>query len=306
MGFAFQEQGVPVLDESRCTSCLRCAEICPTDTLAVEDGRVRVARRSFMGCIGCGHCMMVCGEDAIRVRGRRIDASDLAPLTGRGATFPELDALMLRRRSARRFTPQPVEHDRLVRILSAASCAPMGIPPTEVGVVVVEGREQVQEFASTVVELFRRTERSLGPLMLAFLRPFMRAEEHRALREFVRPLFREIVAARDEGQDVLFYDAPALIVFHSGAGADRADAAIACTYAMLAAEALGLGSCMIGTLGVLDRHPRVARDLGIPEGRKTALGLVIGHSPVVWERGIRRKWASERWSPLAPALGFPA
>lgn len=295
MGFQFHEQGAPVIDEASCTNCLRCAENCPTETLAVEDGRVRIARRNFMGCIGCGQCMMVCAEKAIRVTGRRIDPSDLVDLPPARASFEGLDALLVGRRSVRRFAPAPVSSDDLRRVLGAASSAPMGIPPTEVGVVVFSQRDAVHAFAEDVVACFRQTDRSLGPVMLALMRPFLGAEDHRALKEFVKPLFAKIVEAWDDGQDVLFYEAPAAIVFHRGPGADPADVGIACTYAMLAAHALGLGTCMIGTLSVLDRFPAIRRKIGAPEGHRVGLGLVLGHPAVSWERGIRRKWASERW-----------
>ncbi len=291
MAYTFAEHAVPVVDDARCTACGECAVVCPTRTLEMRDGRVDVATRTFMGCIGCGHCMMTCPEEAIAVTGRRIDPADLVRPRGTPASFDQLDALFVGRRSVRRYAAAEVGDADLRRILEAASCAPMGIPPTEVGVAVVRGRENVRAFAAETIACFRRTNRAMGPFVLAAMRPFLGAEGYRTFRDFVRPLFDKIAAEWDAGRDVLFYDAPALMVFHRGPMGDPADPAIAATYAMLAAHAMGLGTCLIGTLGVLDRFPTIARSLGVPDGNKIGLGLTIGHPAVTFERGIRRRWA---------------
>ncbi len=48
------------------------------------------------------------------------------------------------------------------------------------------------------------------------------------------------------GINYVTYDAPATIYFYGSPYCDYADPIIAATYAMLAAESLGLGTCMIG------------------------------------------------------------
>jgi nitroreductase/NAD-dependent dihydropyrimidine dehydrogenase PreA subunit len=296
MGFQFQEQAAVTVDADACTDCARCAAICPTETLVVENGRIKVARRNFMGCIGCGHCMLVCESGAIRVSGRRLDASDLVDLPGERASFAALDALMLARRSVRRFARLEVDGDTIRKILSAASTAPMGIPPTDVGVIVFDNRAKVREFTGDVIACFRRTSRFFSPLVLVAMRPFVGSSGYRSLKDFVKPLLDLIAARWDAGEDALFYEAPAVLLFHHGPFADPADASIAATYAMLAAQSLGLGTCMIGTMAVLDHHAVVKRKIGVPEGHKISLALILGHPAVAWERGVRRRWSSVRWA----------
>ena len=49
-----------------------------------------------------------------------------------------------------------------------------------------------------------------------------------------------------QGVDWFFYDAPLALYFYASPYADPADPLIPATYAMLAGESLGLGTCMLG------------------------------------------------------------
>lgn len=55
----------------------------------------------------------------------------------------------------------------------------------------------------------------------------------------------------DEGENWLTYFASLAMYFHVSPYTDNADPYIPATYAMLAAQSLGLGSCMLGIPNVL-------------------------------------------------------
>jgi hypothetical protein len=129
-------------------------------------------------------------------------------------------------------------------------------------------------------------------LVLALLRPFLKQATYRQLRSFILPLGRDIVAANKRGEDKVLYDAPTALLFHVSPYADAADAVIACTYAMIAAEALGLGSCMIGCVAPpLSRNRKLCAKHGIPAGHKPALVLILGHPAVSYRRAVRRRFS---------------
>ena len=79
---------------------------------------------------------------------------------------------MRARRSIRKFQDKPVPAELLDRIVGAAATAPMGIPPTEVGVVVLPDRERVAALAHDAAKGYAGMLRFLGrPWQLALLRP---------------------------------------------------------------------------------------------------------------------------------------
>ncbi len=51
------------VDATRCTGCGACVEVCPTEAIALVEGKARVDEEI---CIGCGACADECPEDAIQ------------------------------------------------------------------------------------------------------------------------------------------------------------------------------------------------------------------------------------------------
>jgi NAD-dependent dihydropyrimidine dehydrogenase PreA subunit len=56
---------LPVLDETRCTGCGDCVEVCPADCLAM-DGPVPWLPRP-LACVSCSLCVLVCPAEALRL-----------------------------------------------------------------------------------------------------------------------------------------------------------------------------------------------------------------------------------------------
>ena len=287
----YHEAGTVEIDEDACKLCGQCAAICPADVLSMDDGHIRVHNDSPFGCIACGHCMMACPEGSITVTGRGLSPHDLLTLPPREqmATADGLAALMQSRRSVRHFKDREVAPDLLERIIEMAASGPMGIPPWDVGCVIVRGRGKVGELAAEVIKGYEGFLKIFRPWVLAVMRPFMRRATHDQFRDFILPLARTYVRRHREGRDVLFWDAPAVLIFHHSPYAESTDAAIACTYAMLAAESLGLGSTIIGGAPpILQRNKRLCKDLGIPDGHTPAFALIVGHPAIHFKRAVRR------------------
>jgi nitroreductase/NAD-dependent dihydropyrimidine dehydrogenase PreA subunit len=283
--------GIPVIDRDSCSDCGSCIEACPVGVLSRSDDGVRVDGSAGFGCIACAHCMMVCPNGSIAVSGRGLSASDLVDLSGEAPATPEqVEALFRARRSVRRFRDEEVSPEAIARIVAAASSAPMGIPPWEVGVVVFRGKDKVRALAAdtarTYASLLKFVDHRVTKVLL---RPFLKAATWHQLKTFILPLGQEIVRHWKAGEDKVLYRAPAALLFHTSPYADSADAFIACTYAMIAAESMGLGACMIGCLAPpLARRRDLLAKYGVPEGHKPAIVLILGHPSVNFRRGVRR------------------
>jgi nitroreductase/NAD-dependent dihydropyrimidine dehydrogenase PreA subunit len=285
--------GLPVVDAETCSHCGLCVEACPVGVLSLGSERIEVDTSTGFGCIACAHCAMVCPSESITVTGRDLVADDLEPLPERAQpSMEQLEALFRTRRSIRTFKPDPVPGELLERIITAASRAPMGIPPWEVGVVAYRSRERVRELAQDTAKAYGTLLAFMDRAPVRFLmRLFMKKAVFRRMDGFLLPLGREIVGAQARGEDKVLYDAPAALLFSHSPHADAADAVIACTYAMLAAEALGLGSCMIGCLPpVLARRKDLMAKHGIPAGQTPALVLILGYPATTFLRGVRRRF----------------
>ncbi len=291
----YREAGTVHVDPATCTQCGQCVAICPAEVLKMQDGRVQISRDSPFECIACGHCMMTCPEGSIRVTGRGLSPGDLIPLPSRPdiASASGLANLMAVRRSVRRFKDQAVDPALLDRVVEMATSAPMGVPPWDVGCVIIRGRQNVRDLAAKVVTGYEEFLRVFRPWVLGLMRPFMGRAKYEQFRSFIRPLAEMYVNGRRQGRDLVFYDAPAVLLFHHSPYADPVDAAIACTYAMLAAESLGLGTTIIGGAPpIIQRNRALCRQLGVPEGNTPALAMIVGHPAVQFRRCVRRHFSS--------------
>jgi len=79
---------IPEIDESRCTHCGRCAEICAYNALAVVKDAVLVFPDL---CHSCGGCRLLCPEEAIREVGKRIGVIASGRAGGMKFTHGRLD-----------------------------------------------------------------------------------------------------------------------------------------------------------------------------------------------------------------------
>ncbi len=288
----YHETGTVTIDGHTCKKCGRCAEVCPADVLIRTDDCITVSTESPLGCIACGHCMMVCPQSAITVTGRGISPADLLPRPQKNDLPPadSLEALFRSRRSVRFFTDRVVEPALIEKILDTAAAGPMGIPPWDVGCASVLGRRKIQELAAAVISGYEKFLKTFRPF-LGLMRPFMRRSTYDQFKYFILPLADIYVTGHHSGRDMLFYNAPALMIFHHSPYSGQVDATIACTQAMLAAETLGLGTTIIGGAPpIMQRNRQLCSQYGIPPGSTPALAMILGYPAVEFRRAVRRRF----------------
>jgi len=296
----YHETGKLSVDREHCTLCGVCVKNCGVEVLQIKDKAVQQVDAGF-GCISCGHCMMVCPQGCLTISGRNLSAEDLQPLPPQEARADAeaLKNLFVARRSVRQFSDRTVEPELIEQVIAMASSAPMGIPPWDVGVVTINGFDAVRELAGEVVQGYRGMLKLFRPGVLKMMRPVMGQVKNDQFSDFIVPLAHKYVEAWEEGRDTVFWGAPAVLLFHYSAYAGEPDAVIACTYAMLAAESLGLGSCVIGGAPpILQRNKVLSARLGIPPDNKLALALVLGFSTVPFKKAIVRRFSHDQGAGL--------
>lgn len=169
-----------------------------------------------------------------------------------------LDAIHARR-SVRSYAPEPVDRTTVLALLRAAVRAPTAVHQEPWAFVVLQDPSALKRLSDRAKPLFAE-------------------EAHRAhldrgghlLDVFASPEFN------------IFYDAGTLIVICAKPMGPFvvADCWLAAENLMLAACAMGLGTCVIGSAVPALNTPQVKAELGIPAGLTAVAPLIVG-----WPRG---------------------
>lgn len=286
------------IHREKCTGCGLCVSVCKDFSLKIEDRKVRAADNPCFGCIGCGHCMAICPSDAIEIHGRTLSPDDLFDLPDKekAASYDALLALLQRRRSIREFEDKPVGNDLIQKILDAAQTAPMGLPPSDVNVLVLSSKEKVRAFAEDFCAYLEGMKWFVSDWFLSLMRPFWGKTNDDLFRGFVKPLFRVYTENMRAGINLVNYDAPLAMYFYGSPYSDPADPIVAATYSMIAGETLGLGTCMLGAVHPLIQKGKRAKQFreahGIRYASQEGLFVIFGYPQVRYKKGVRRTFAS--------------
>ena len=287
-----------IIDESKCNGCGLCVSVCKDFSLEIKDNKARVADSPFFGCIGCGHCMAICPKDAIKIEGRCISSDDLEKIQASKNTagYDDLLRLLRKRRSIREFRERDVEKKIINRIIEAASTAPMGLPPSDVNILVLDSVKKVRAFSFDFCDYLGKMQWLISKPFLTVMRPFWGKENSEVFKSFVKPMFKAFTEGRKKGENLVLYDAPLAFYFYGSPYSDPADPVVAATYAMIAAESMGLGSCMIGSIHPLIQNGREARrfreEHGIRCRSREGIFVVMGYPAVKYRYSIKRTFAN--------------
>lgn len=272
------------IEEGKCIACGDCAAVCP-ENFRLEEAKVRVLVEG--NCRLCGHCLAVCPAGAIDHPG--LD----------GTRFPELPAALplspatlhtfLRsRRSCRVFAAQEVSREDLESLVDIARYAPTGHNSQNFEFLVIRDRELVRE-------LGRRTAAFFGHLHKLLTAPGVELppwlQTHLAG-------FRLNWEYAQAGKDRIFRDAPALILVHAPSEniSSAQNCHLAMAHIMLQAQAMGLGTCIIGYfLFAAEKDPGVLQGLEVPAGHKVFTCCTVGVPRVVFRRLVERRPPKVRW-----------
>lgn len=286
-----------VVDKEKCTKCGVCIEACDNYLKSGEEGfpTSKNLEDSLFGCIQCGNCMMKCPTEAIEIVGEDIDKNHIRPMPQELPDYDTLNGLFLKRRSIRKYKADEISKEDIDKIIASAATSAVSIPPSEVKVLVLQGRKKVQELAKDLSDEIKHAQKILTPFALNLMKIFIGEAKYKVMKDFVVPLCEETAKRLEIGEDVLFYDAPCVMIFYGSELIDAEDMIIAATNATIAAESLGLGTCFIGTAGhFLNTSSKLRKKYGILKGEKVGTTFILGVPDVKYLRTFQRNFKEVR------------
>jgi nitroreductase/NAD-dependent dihydropyrimidine dehydrogenase PreA subunit len=285
------------IDPDRCIGCGMCIPVCPKETLAIQDGKA-VVRGSES--LNCDHCAAACPVDAIRVAAVDPGLSQFQTFPADNKWLPHgrfdtasLVNLMGSRRSCRNFSERPVDQPYLEDLIKAGITAPSGSNCQPWTFTILPDRRAVNRLGRRVGDFFRKTNRMAEKRWLRTLLKLLGRPELDAYFHLYYPTVEMGLSAWDRGErDLLFHGATAVIVVAADkdASCPSEDALLATGNMLLAAHAMGLGTCLVGfVIEAMRRDRSIVRMLGIPDHETPYAVIAIGWPDETYCRVAGRK-----------------
>lgn len=287
---------VPVIDHEKCTLCGRCVTVCPQRVLTIEGDAIKTVEDE---CMLCSHCYTVCRFGAIQFDPEVLTGISMKSFPYTEKVFPpgafspsDLVNFTRSRRSVRKFKGDPVGAVTLTDLITFAVTAPSGSNCQTWEFLAVNGREKVWNLALEIRKFFIRLNRlAKNPLVRYLSVPFIGTALVRYYNEHIESVELGLKEA-EEGKDILFHEAPALIIIHgkNEGSTPLEDAQYASYNITLLAHALGLGTCYIGyAVESINRSSSLKNYLGIPPANRIYAVLAVGYPDVKFDRLALRK-----------------
>ncbi len=248
------------IDSNKCNKCRLCLIECPINIIRIREGD---STPSWIGggsrlCLNCGHCVAVCPTAALGLD--TMKPEDCIP-TGKDwlPTPAQSEHFLKARRSVRVYKEQPVEREKLEKLIDVARYAPSGHNSQPGQWLVITDKKEVKKLAGLTADWLRWLIKE-QPEMAAALQA------------------KRVVSGWDSGLDTISRNAPHLIVAYANQSILSRDFQIALEYLELAAFSQGLGACWAGYMhGAFATYSPAMEALKLPEGCQSYGSMLVGY-----------------------------
>lgn len=285
-----------IIDRGKCTGCGVCVRICPYRAIILVDEK---AEYILGDCFLCGQCQAVCPVDAVRLPQLALKLG-LVTIEEREKAVPpgtvnasELVAMMRSRRSCRKYRNKTVPLVMLEDLVKIGTTAPSGTNSQLWNFIILPTMSDVQVLGGMVADYYRKLNRLAENPFLRFITKIIGRD---SLGRYYHRYHDSVADALQEwdekGTDRLFHGAVAaiLVTGKKDASCPAEDALLATQNILLAAHAMGLGSCLIGfVVEAMRRDPALRRRVGITDEEEIYSVIALGYPGVTYFRPANRK-----------------
>ena len=243
------------IDADKCIVCLKCINDCPNSYLFLENEEIHASQK---GCMECGHCYAICPQGAINMT--NYDSIDEEVVLMSEIDPETLLKAMKSRRTVRQFKPDPVEDEKIEKILEAGRYSPTGANKQMTSYTILGSKQREAE--DICLGMFRKGKK-FGSTFASYLKRI------------------------EIDDDFFFKGAPLVIVVASKSGVDGG---LASSYMEIMAESLGLGVLYSGFFVMCCKMSRKLKKLlELEKGYEVVTCMVIGYPDVKYKRIAPRK-----------------
>ncbi len=280
------------IDQDKCNDCGICILRCMS--CFSKKGDEVFAQADTANCNICGHCVALCPTGA--VVHHKMDMENFIKID-KDVNF-ETDKFIQfirRRRSHRYFKNKAIPREDMEKLIDTCRYAPTGSNVQTVEIIVIQNSEKIKKLSDLTIDFFEDMgtdiEKQVDQLK----------SENRTIPENLQKMVTyksRLVMARQAGINPIFYNAPAVIVFHSPANTStpKDNCVIASTTMTLTAMTMGLESTYIGLFeAAAIGYPSVNEELQLPDGHNVYSVLIMGYPGFKFLRGIDRFPVKTRW-----------
>jgi nitroreductase len=173
-------------------------------------------------------------------------------------SYETMHKFMSAKRSIRGFKKKKVPKEILKKVLDTMKYAPTGANIRTLQCTIISDDEKIKELSEVVMD---------------------------AIIASSNPRYSEnFIKAKERGIDIIFYNAPHVMIIHSRNPGDAMNSTIALTYGMLCAQTLGLGTCWIGLAhGVLSSNKEARKEIAGIHGNIWGV-IIIGYPSQIYYR----------------------
>ena len=291
------------VDKEKCVGCGACVTVCPSRCFSIREGKAELVGKKSLHC---GHCEAVCPVGAISNSGVQAEAQKFSTfdfndqwLSHTDCKLTNLIGLMGSRRSCRNYTSAPVDREILEDLVRIGIMAPSGTNSQRWTFTLVPDRDSLLEVGFKVRAFFKWINGLAESWLLrkvTKLLGFGQLDEYH--RKYYQSIKEGIEQSEQEKTDRLWHGATSAIFVASkkGASCPSEDALLATQNILLAAHAMGLGTCLIGfAVAAMKKDKSIQESIGIPREEDVFSVIALGHTDEKYKRCAGRKLPTIRY-----------